>query len=246
VHRSISFAPLTELIFNEESIESVFIEISKNPSCNITPNIGVIYKPPNADIQTFIAKMIEILNKLRSTRKHCYIMGDFNLDLILHETNANTKMFLDLMHSHAFFPLIDKPTRITATTSTLIDNIFSNVINHTHLSDVLYTDISDHLPLFTVNQFICRNNSIVTKTIEYRSFNETNKLAFQNALLAIDWEELFTCHNCEAAYTLFTSNFVDCYNESFPIKSHKINPKQNPPWLSPELKRSINRKKSAL
>ena len=41
-------------------------------------------------------------------------------------------------------------TRITESTSTLIDNIFTNNFNHAHISGILYTDISGHFPVFSI------------------------------------------------------------------------------------------------
>ena len=43
----------------------------------------------------------------------------------------------------------NKPTRITAYSSTLIDNIFTNDLDYKHKSGIVITDISDHLPIIT-------------------------------------------------------------------------------------------------
>ena len=50
-----------------------------------------------------------------------------------------------------FFPLITRPTRITSNTATLIDNIFTNnLLNNFSVSGLMFCDISDHLPIFTL------------------------------------------------------------------------------------------------
>ena len=54
-----------------------------------------------------------------------------------------------------FFPLITRPTRITSNTATLIDNIFTNNIDDQFYSGLLFTHISDHLPIFCVNHDYC-------------------------------------------------------------------------------------------
>ena len=43
------------------------------------------------------------------------------------------------------------PTRITETTSTLINNIFTNNFNDAHISGIFITDISDHFPAFFIH-----------------------------------------------------------------------------------------------
>ena len=62
------------------------------------------------------------------------------------------------MFSNSLIPRITKPTRITATTATLIDTICNNDIlgEYNQLQGILYSDISDHLPIFiltTLNNY---------------------------------------------------------------------------------------------
>ncbi len=47
-------------------------------------------------------------------------------------------------------PTITEPTRVTPLTSTLIDNIYVNVRDTTQNihSGIIYSDISDHFPVF--------------------------------------------------------------------------------------------------
>ena len=54
------------------------------------------------------------------------LLGDFNVDLLNYDSNHDVSEFLDTMHSNHFLPLITSLTRITAKSSTLIDNLFSN------------------------------------------------------------------------------------------------------------------------
>ena len=49
-----------------------------------------------------------------------------------------------------FIPLTLQPARITSHSSTLIDNIFSNVIDPDTISGSLTVTISDHLPQFAI------------------------------------------------------------------------------------------------
>jgi hypothetical protein len=48
-----------------------------------------------------------------------------------------------------FFSLINRPTRITAHSATLIDNIFSNHLSDKRFTSIVFNDISDHLPVFS-------------------------------------------------------------------------------------------------
>ena len=75
-------------------------------------------------------------------------MGDFNLNLMNYESHQQTSEFLDIMYSNMLLPLITRPTRIISYTATLIDNIFTNHLENYLFSGLLFTDISDHLPIF--------------------------------------------------------------------------------------------------
>ena len=48
------------------------------------------------------------------------------------------------------YPLINRPTRITANSATLIDNIFINNIHLDCVRGILISDLSDHLPVFQI------------------------------------------------------------------------------------------------
>ena len=55
------------------------------------------------------------------------------------------------MISHSFRPIITKPTRITDSSTTLIDHIWINDMTNDKLeSKILLTDITDHLPIIYI------------------------------------------------------------------------------------------------
>ena len=75
-------------------------------------------------------------------------MGDFNINL-LNSINSHSlpQEFLDNFFAATFMPLISRPTRLTDTSATLIDNIFSN-IHPSPRTGIIMSDISDHFPIF--------------------------------------------------------------------------------------------------
>ena len=61
-----------------------------------------------------------------------YIGGDFNADLLKSNSDINIKDFMNLTYSLGCIPLITLPTRITTTSSTLLDHVYTN-------NGILYT-----------------------------------------------------------------------------------------------------------
>ena len=147
---NLDFKIRADLSFDDIDIaESLFIEISRPHGKNIIG--GVIYMPPNQRVGDFVSKHNNVLEKISRENKICLIMGDFNLNLVNFQHHQNTGEFLDGLHSNMFFPMITRPTRITSHTATLLDNIFANNCFDHSRSGLLITDISDHLPVFSIH-----------------------------------------------------------------------------------------------
>ncbi len=124
------------------TVESCFIEVENCSGGNI-----IMYKPPDVPCVTFTRACNDILKLVNNENKKCYIMGDFNINLLKRDTENSVQLFLDMLNTYSFYPLIDKPTRITGESATLIDTIFTNDFS-SHRAGILITDISDHLPIF--------------------------------------------------------------------------------------------------
>ena len=184
--------------------------------------------------------MSNILDILNNENKLCYIMGDFNINLFNHEVHAPTCNFLNLMFLHSYIPLINKPTRVTNQSATLIDNIFTN--NHKNmLQGIMYTDISDHFPIFLID-----NNGKLTNNLKYttnRNFSQANIDTFYNNMQNLDWDIMTYTNNCQTAYSVFYKSLLREYNDCFPIKTIKLNYKNRKPWLTYGLKNSIKEEK---
>ena len=129
-------------IYKKNELESTFIEI-------VNPNIlvGVIYRHPSMDLADFNCNYLnKLLENISKEQKSIFLLGDFNVNLLNYNGHNQTNEFSDSLSSNSFIPLILRPTRITSHSNTLIDNIFSNVIDSDIISGNLTATISDHLP----------------------------------------------------------------------------------------------------
>ncbi|XP_065664693.1 uncharacterized protein LOC136086327 [Hydra vulgaris] len=118
------------------------------------------------------------------TKKHVYLTGDYNINLLNHSSNVNVQYFLNTLTQHDIIPKISKSTRITNTSSTLLDNIFTNNIHNCLLeSGIIKTDITDHFPIFLITNNITDNYSALKSTIQMRQINENSLLHFRNRLI---------------------------------------------------------------
>lgn len=107
----------------DDIMECISVEIELEKMSNII--VTCIYRRPGSLMETFIEKMDELLSKVNEN-KTFLVCGDFNVDLLKVTKQKSSADFLELMYGRGLYPLIDKPSRITEQSATLIDNIFIN------------------------------------------------------------------------------------------------------------------------
>ena len=128
------------------------------------------YHTPNTDADLFLAKYALLLNNLKETNSKIVMGMDHNLDLLKYSKHRPTCDFVCLNENVNLVPSITRPTRITSSSATLIDNIFVNSDFVRSLkSQILINDISDHLPICTVienvNIGVKEKRKIVTRKL---------------------------------------------------------------------------------
>ena len=156
-------------------------------------------------------KMNDILSKL--SNMPCYVMVNYNIDLMKYENHLQNEEFLNNMHSNSSIPLIYKSTRATKTTATLIDNIFTNDynVNDLLLQGLLITHISDHYAIFHIWDKHC------LKTDQYqliRLTDESRIVRYKEKISSIDWTALDQYKSCEVHFTYFFNKIKSVYDES--------------------------------
>ena len=106
--------------------------------------IGIIYRPPNQS--NFLEIIKTNFEKLDTDAKESYILGDFKINMhqnnkyIVPDDNTISSKFLcsDIKNYHQFCTmqglkqLIKSPTRLTCSTSTLIDHILVSFSERCH------------------------------------------------------------------------------------------------------------------
>ena len=243
ISSGLSYAVKEEFNVISNSIESIFVEIEFAEKKNVI--IGEVYKPPNSNPKDFIDTFQMMLSSPSLNNKTCIVMGDFNLNLLQCDANPNCLDFLNLMLSKSFVPAITKPTRITDTTASLIDNIF---VSGTPIAEsgIIVNDISDHFPVFTMLPNITRDHyKEKDRFIGKRDFSETNVNRLREALESTDWSDIYNSGDVNYSFDKFMEVLLYYYNRIIPIRQHsRANHKKCPrlPWITKSLLKCINKK----
>ena len=86
-----------------------------------------------------------MITTVKKTSKTIFVYVDFNIDLLKYNSNnKGTQHCVEMLFRLGIYLLIDKPSRITDSSATLIYHIFTNELNSNITSGLLINDISDH------------------------------------------------------------------------------------------------------
>jgi hypothetical protein len=175
--------------------EMLWLEVDKD-STGTKSNIvlGVIYRIPGSNPNDFNNKLQEIITQITNEHKECIHVGNYNLNLLNSDTHPPTAEFANINFTHSLFPAINKPTRLTSNTATLIDNIFTSTsFMSNSRSGILLWDLSDHFPVFFIKYFDPSSKQEATKLT--RSHCAANKMGFSNDISNIDWSPVTKNHS---------------------------------------------------
>ena len=169
-------------------MESVLIEIILKNSKNMV--VRCIYRHPCMQHSKFNDKYLKSLSeKSISENKEAILLGDFNIDLLKYDSNKNVSDFLDIIYSTNLVPNITSPTRLTSRSQTLIDNIFTSIINDDCIAGNLISPISDHHTQFLIILIytITRNSK---KDLCKRNFKHFSSKKFITDLEKVNWDNV--------------------------------------------------------
>lgn len=211
------------------NVECLWVEITPKKGKSFL--IGNLYRNP-AERADWSDRFDSLIDRVLRDKKEIIILGDFNKDLL--NINQNRE-WSDTVTSLGLTQLIQEPTRVTNTTCTLIDHVYTS--NEEYISDahVAQLGLSDHYAIFCnrkINYIIKRNSH---KSIKYRSFKNFDENAFLNDLFAVPWSDIETCSNVDDALEAWYSLFIETIDKHAPIKEHRIKHDVQPDWVTSDV-----------
>ena len=224
---------------SNDSIECIFISVHLN---SLAFTIGNAYKPPNVSNDAFTDAFLFVYNQLNySQSKDMILCGDFNINL-LQDVSIN---FLNVMSSVSLLPMISKPTRITETSATLIDNIFMS-LPYECISGIITYPVSDHMPVFIIRSNKNYNFSTPSQSHK-RKFRIINENTISNLCLQLSSmvDNFPISDDINYSIEQFLTLIYDVYCINCPIKTVNISPKQLlKPYINSEIVGNIRKREA--
>ena len=185
---------------------------------------------------------------MRSLSKFVYLCGDYNIDLLKITTNNVLNNFYENITSSGFIPKITLPTRICDTASTLLDNVYTNVIDKSHVCGILIHPISDHQMYFCVLDETYKKLKNKPKYIKFEKLNETSMSEFKHEIENAGLNHMLD--NELSADPIFNYEILAKILQSAKVKhipkvTKKINKRKHKreKWMTDELLKLVVRKK---
>jgi len=212
------------------SVESMWFEIL--PKHEKSFLICFVYRPPDSPSIWYKNFEKEIINA-SIMNKEIIFLGDLNIDYLKHVPTS----WATILTTHGFFQMITEPTRVTTTSVTLIDHIYTtNPENFIDIKVPCYA-ISDHYPICcTKKSKSCQNNKTQRhKTISYRNFKHFDDNKFLEDLCKQPFDNIGNINDTSKALETWYSLFLEILNKHAPEVQRRIKKQKQPDWLNDEI-----------
>ena len=192
--------------------------------------VCTLYRPPSAQSE-WINLFEEKLSIAQSTGLEIILMGDFNIDC----TSCINKKWENLVQLFDLSQLVSEPTRITETTSTLIDHIYTTHQENITECFVAHYAISDHFPVCItrkVNKKISKKDHTTTT---FRCFNHFDDSAFLNDLQISLSSFSANSTYIDIDFSRWHNIIIEQLDSHAPVKSKRVKHQRLPAWFTPEI-----------
>ena len=227
--------------------ENIFFEL-------LLPNtkpivVGTVHRPPNQT--NFMEIFNENLSKVDTNNVETYILGDFNINLwqnghyVFQKHNFlsclsvpnDVKNYFDFCTMFGLKQLIESPTRITCSSSSIIDHILASFLDRVTQQETLNVGLSDHQLIYCTRKII-RIKRGDHKQIKFRSFKNYTIDGYEKALVDINFPEYKNFDNVNDAYSNFIQKLMEVIDKVAPVKSKRIK-RNSQEWFDSEISEKL-------
>ena len=187
--------------------------------------------------------------KLNPESKELHILGEINIYALIDDNTSifeirkNTplrnslpslcKQYIEFCSSFSLKQLISSPTRITCSSSTIIDHILTNTTNIISQSGVIDLGISNHNIIFLTRKMkkIKLNHHTY---IKYRSFKIYSLSEFEERLKLVNFPNYLKFDKIDSAYSNFLKTLMTVIDSLAPSMGKRIKGR-TPEWFDGEI-----------
>ena len=185
----------------EQSIEQLWLCIKYK---NYKVLLGALYKPPTVSYTNLMC-----LATIGVQFDYAILLGDLNIDFL--SQNIDRKFLMDICESFKLTQVINEPTRISRSSSSLIDRELSVLDTGT----VEMYNMTDHRLTYCI--FHANIFKPAPKMIKFRDFRDFDLELFKADVVHIDWHSLSSDNDINRKFETFNSLLVDIFDIHAPL-----------------------------
>ena len=221
-----------------DELENVCISINKPRSKPFL--IVTWYRPPNSVVEKF-SHLETLLGKLDAENIVYYLVGDLNCDLSSTVLDHSSRLLIDITEKYNLQQLITEQTRITNSSSTLIDHIFTNAPDRVVCSGVSHISISDHSLVYAFRKLSVRMPTRGHTTVSYRKFKNFDSAKFRNDISQQNWDFIHQFKNPNDMWHAWKNTFNFVVEKHAPLRTKRVKASKVP-WISSHLKGEMHKR----
>ena len=232
IHNTISHLVKRRRDLEHPEVESLWLEIKVDTWPLL---VCFIYRNPSAN-QEWFDKFTDMMDSAIAVSNDILLLGDFNINMLHNQPTWNciTSLF-------GLKQMVTSPTRVSRTSSTLIDHIYTNNDSLLSNTQVPQTSISDHFPVCcTWTSKSALQQSQGHKEIMFRSFKKFEPLAFLHDLSQMPFSEIYQFTDPDTALHKWYELFLSVLDKHAPLSKKRVKHKQLPPWLTKDIIKAMS------
>jgi len=194
----------------------------------------VAYRPPSVRYTSLSAVLQALFVNLAVEVDSVLCLGDLNVDLATKDC-FEAKYLSRLLKESNTVQLINEPTRVTATSATLLDHIIVDrstedkrigVIDSSSITDHRGMKITDHKLIYCT--LALKKDKKKANIITYRDYSNFNVHEAIHKVEEINWNQARVYQNVNEIEEFITSQIKTVYDDQAPIVSKSVTRKRAP------------------
>ena len=233
IRNSVTFSH--ELSLQDQQIEALWCQI--RPSKGDPFLVGCIYRHPNS-LMAYFDRLINNIEKASNFNYNMVLLGDFKVD-VSHCTHQYYNKISSMCDLFNFTQLITEPTRVTPHTSSIIDLIFTTILDEHSDSGITKITLSDHYMISTIGHAPIVEKHKILNCRSYLKFDVNNFL--------LDLQLAFQCFPLDnfipisVLWDKFKDLFISVCDKHAPMKQFRAKTNSNP-WVDSEVTKLIKKR----
>ena len=234
------------ITYNHDKFEVCAVEVKVK---NVKVAVMAIYKSPSTDYKVF-SQIFDSLQFLVSKYRHVVILGDMNVNYLRKEDVKYRFFNSEIVEPLGLTQIIEKPTRITETTKSLLDIILVSSEKNVKFWDVTTCPFDvDHEIIYMAYNF--KKEKFNPKIITKRNMKNFSEEDFLNRLNLAPWGQIYATENPKILHenpedatpknvvnnqvTILENIFRTVVDEVAPFKTCRVT-RPPSPWLTEGMK----------